>query len=75
MRQHSTKLLLQAHLHIIAKQKWYKLPMTEKCHHFNTAKRSSNIDLMKIPPFAISQSSKKSIMIKEHNAEIHKQLI
>ena len=42
MHQHSTRLLLQAHRHIIAKQKWYKLPMTEKCHHFNTAKKSSN---------------------------------
>ena len=49
LRQPSTRLLLQAHRHIIAKQKWNKLPMTEKCHHFNTAKKSSNAELMTNP--------------------------
>ena len=31
------------------KTKWYKMRMTENCHHFNTTNKSGSIELMTDP--------------------------
>ena len=45
--------------------------MTEKCHHFNTAKKSSNAELMTNPSFLQFHKALNNNIQKEYNTKVH----